>query len=782
MKFRASRRDARIKKFQAIAYNFLERPSGKVALCYHAIVFCFVFMCLALSVFATIEEHEEEAGVMLYYLEIVIVIWFGLEFIIRLWSAGCRSRFQGWIGRLNFMKSPFCLIDVITICASLIVLTGLGGRVYAASALRGLRFFQILRMVRMDRRGGTWKLLGTVVYAHRQELVTTLYIGFLVLIFSSFVVYMVEKDYNENFASFAHALWWGVITLCTVGYGDSVPVTWKGKIMASFCAICGISFFALPAGILGSGFALKVQQQQRQKHMNRRKVPAATLIQCLWRCYAADENSTSEATWHMHMVPLKRSAPFKSSMPTPSTFTSRLPTLRRKNTGSKASPAKHSKKGNTDTFDMSNACDETETTKVGGGSIKMGKRSLSRSSNLGRTRSLSPNPSRNPSIVPSRNASRNVSPHSSKNASRAPSPFPWNRVPSFNTTLPTAPDRLDSNDPALPLVLCSLLQREFAMKSPGRGRKTNMGRDDEDEDDDEDDYGPITLTTQHKGAIRTIRKLKYMAARRKFKEALRPYDVKDVIESYSAGHADLVIKVKGLQGRLDQILGKQGINKKDAYDSKTTLATRIVNTERQVESIEEKLQFFINMYEEDRKKLNAMAYAVPHPPPSTPCPDTPLSGVSPPHVTSTMPFINAMSPQLMYSSISQGLQKLAQQPSKPRSILADHTQASVTTPPNSEDPPATGAAFRNGKKPFKKRVTLGYIPSRLDRVDSDEGTKNDDTVSMGSGHWSTTLGMTLASSTTIVPPSVRIQGCTPPSEHDSLDGEICKYFKEVKNF
>ena len=108
------------------------------------------------------------------------------------------------------MKSPFCMIDVITISASLVVLSGLGGRVYAASALRGLRFFQILRMVRMDRRGGTWKLLGTVVYAHRQELITTLYIGFLVLIFSSFVVYMVEKDYNENFASFAHALWYTV--------------------------------------------------------------------------------------------------------------------------------------------------------------------------------------------------------------------------------------------------------------------------------------------------------------------------------------------------------------------------------------------------------------------------------------------------------------------------------------------------------------------------------------------------------------------------------------------
>jgi hypothetical protein len=56
-----------------------------------------------------------------------------------------------------------------------------------------------------------------------------MYIGFIVLIFSSFVVYMVEKDHNENFASFAHALWWGVITLCTVGYGDAVPITWKAS-------------------------------------------------------------------------------------------------------------------------------------------------------------------------------------------------------------------------------------------------------------------------------------------------------------------------------------------------------------------------------------------------------------------------------------------------------------------------------------------------------------------------------------------------------------------------
>ena len=78
----------------------------------------------------------------------------------------------------------------------------------------------------------------------------------------------------------------------------------------------GLSLMWLPyqyllQGILGSGFALKVQQQQRQKHMIRRRVPAATLIQCLWRCYAADENSCSDATWKIHQVP-QRSPPAHS--------------------------------------------------------------------------------------------------------------------------------------------------------------------------------------------------------------------------------------------------------------------------------------------------------------------------------------------------------------------------------------------------------------------------------------------------------------------------------------
>ena len=109
-------------------------------------------------------------------------------------------------------------VDLIVVIASAVVLTvGSKGQVFATSAIRGVRFLQILRMLHVDRQGGTWRLLGSVVFIHRQELITTLYIGFLGLIFSSYFVYLSEKDAvgpngKSDFDTYADALWWGVVS------------------------------------------------------------------------------------------------------------------------------------------------------------------------------------------------------------------------------------------------------------------------------------------------------------------------------------------------------------------------------------------------------------------------------------------------------------------------------------------------------------------------------------------------------------------------------------------
>lgn len=95
---------------QAKVYNFLERPTGWLCFIYHFTVFISVLLCLIFSVLSTIETYSSRADKILFYMELFLVFFFGLEYIIRLWSAGCRSKFMGFKGRLKFARKPICLI------------------------------------------------------------------------------------------------------------------------------------------------------------------------------------------------------------------------------------------------------------------------------------------------------------------------------------------------------------------------------------------------------------------------------------------------------------------------------------------------------------------------------------------------------------------------------------------------------------------------------------------------------------------------------------------------
>ncbi|XP_023382917.1 potassium voltage-gated channel subfamily KQT member 2-like, partial [Pteropus vampyrus] len=113
-------------------------------------------LCLVLSVFSTIKEYEKSSEGALYILEIVTIVVFGVEYFVRVWAAGCCCRYRGWRGRLKFARKPFCVIDFMGFVASIAVLAaGSQGNGFATSALRSLRFLQIWRMIRMNRRGGT---------------------------------------------------------------------------------------------------------------------------------------------------------------------------------------------------------------------------------------------------------------------------------------------------------------------------------------------------------------------------------------------------------------------------------------------------------------------------------------------------------------------------------------------------------------------------------------------------------------------------------------------------
>uniref|UniRef100_A0A8D3CHN9 Potassium voltage-gated channel subfamily KQT member 2-like n=1 Tax=Scophthalmus maximus TaxID=52904 RepID=A0A8D3CHN9_SCOMX len=495
---RPPKRNALYRRLQNFLYNVLERPRGW-AFIYHAYVFLLVLSCLVLSVFSTIKEYEKSSEDALYILEVVTIVVFGVEYMVRIWAAGCCCRYRGWRGRLKFARKPFCVIDIMVLIASISVLAaGTQGNVFATSAIRSLRFLQILRMIRMDRRGGTWKLLGSVVYAHSKELITAWYIGFLCLILASFLVYLAEKEDNVQFETYADALWWGLITLTTIGYGDKFPITWNGRLLAAAFTLIGVSFFALPAGILGSGFALKVQEQHRQKHFEKRRNPAAGLIQAAWRVYATNLSRTDlSSTWDYYertvSVPMYRLIPPLNQLDLLRNLKNKSGLSFRKDVQPEPSPSqKVSLKERVFSSPRS--------------SVTKGKGSPQHVQALRRSPSMEPCLEESPSKVPKS--------WSFGERSRTRQAF----------RIRGAASRQNSEDASLP------------------------GEDLADDNKScHCEFVPQDLTPGLKVTIRAICIMRFMVSKRKFKESLRPYDVMDVIEQYSAGHLDMLARIKNLQ-------------------------------------------------------------------------------------------------------------------------------------------------------------------------------------------------------------------------------------------
>ncbi|XP_015227884.1 PREDICTED: potassium voltage-gated channel subfamily KQT member 4 isoform X3 [Cyprinodon variegatus] len=569
----------RFRKLQNCLYNVLERPRGW-AFIYHAFIFLLVFSCLVLSVFSTIPDHHKMANQGLFILEFVMIVVFGLEYFIRIWAAGCCCRYRGWQGRLRFARKPFCVIDFIVFVASLAVIAaGTQGNIFATSALRSMRFLQILRMVRMDRRGGTWKLLGSVVYAHSKELITAWYIGFLVLIFASFLVYLAEKDINSDFVTYADSLWWGTITLTTIGYGDKTPRTWQGRLLAAGFALLGVSFFALPAGILGSGFALKVQEQHRQKHFEKRRMPAANLIQAAWRLYSTDaKHSYLTATWYF----------YDSMLPSFRELTLLFSHLQRQRSTKKVlQNSYHTLLSGLRPYSSPYLSRDRKAEVPC--SSKMGFRDRIRMNNSRSSQTIRNKAS---PLPPGSGVRRSPS---QENVPEATSPGKVQKSWSFN-------DR-------------TRFRTSLRLKPRPPIDVEGLGEESV-EDKSYCDVAMDEVIPAVKTLIRAVRILKFLVAKRKFKETLRPYDVKDVIEQYSAGHLDMLGRIKSLQIRVDQIIGRGPVqpDKKarpekgektppelDPLDEFSMMG-RVVKVEKQVQSIENKLDLMLNFYSQCLKK------------------------------------------------------------------------------------------------------------------------------------------------------------------------------------
>jgi voltage-gated potassium channel len=213
-------------------------------------------------IFETVQDFYSRYWSVLWMFEVFSVEIFTLEYAARLWVCNLDDRYKGAVkGRLRYMISPMAIIDLLAIAPFYLPLL----ITMDLRFLRALRLFRLFRLFKLSRYSESMAMFGRIVRDRKEDLVITLFIVVIVLVLSSAMMYYAEHDAQpEKFDNIPDTMYWAIITLATVGYGDIYPITALGRFFSTIIALAGIAMFALPAGIIGSSF-IEERQKTREK-------------------------------------------------------------------------------------------------------------------------------------------------------------------------------------------------------------------------------------------------------------------------------------------------------------------------------------------------------------------------------------------------------------------------------------------------------------------------------------------------------------------------------------
>lgn len=226
----------------------------------------FIVLLILLNVVAIILESYEDLHVRYatYFagLEIFSVMVFSAEYVLRIWSCVENPKIENsFRGRVKFAISGEAIIDLLAILPFYLSFMALDFRF-----LRGLRLFRLFRIFKLARYVKAMAIINKVVFEKKEQLVLSVSFIVIMLIIVSSLMYYIENPHQpESFGSIPATMWWGIATLTTVGYGDVYPITGFGKVLGGVIAILGVGMFALPAGIISSGFAEYLEESKKTK-------------------------------------------------------------------------------------------------------------------------------------------------------------------------------------------------------------------------------------------------------------------------------------------------------------------------------------------------------------------------------------------------------------------------------------------------------------------------------------------------------------------------------------
>ena len=220
-----------------------------------------ITLVILLSVTEIILESVDSIGsvygAQLAMFETFSVAFFTLEFLLRLWSNGARHSDSDWKGRKDYIFSFHGLVDIISILPFYLQV------LFPGADLRVLRLLRLTRLLKLSHYSTAIEDLASAIYAERRSFGAVVYLLSIAIVASSTLMYYAEAAVQpEKLASIPHAIYWSVITLTTVGYGDISPITPVGKAIAIVTAFLGIATLAIFSGIVATSFANQLARKK----------------------------------------------------------------------------------------------------------------------------------------------------------------------------------------------------------------------------------------------------------------------------------------------------------------------------------------------------------------------------------------------------------------------------------------------------------------------------------------------------------------------------------------
>jgi voltage-gated potassium channel len=242
------------------AYEILEpQPAGDRPMqLANGLLVALVMVNIAAVVLESVPRFATAFGTMFAAIEAVSLTAFTAEYLLRIWAAPEHAPWRDLPpthARLRYMLSADGLIDLVSVLPFWLAFV-------APSELRIILLFRIVRFLKLTRYSPALRSLLTALYSERRALAGCVVILAGMDMITAVLIHLAERGAQpEKFGTIPDAMWWSLVTLGTIGYGDVVPVTPAGKLVAALTILCSFVMVALPVGIIATAFSEQIHRR-----------------------------------------------------------------------------------------------------------------------------------------------------------------------------------------------------------------------------------------------------------------------------------------------------------------------------------------------------------------------------------------------------------------------------------------------------------------------------------------------------------------------------------------